>query len=79
MRDFAIAALALVALAGCANGRDRMQAAVDCQTVGITKNDPQYDFCQQAYIAAQREDALNTNYRTTLTVERSHYRRNPER
>jgi hypothetical protein len=79
MRIVLVASLAAVALAACANGRDRTEAALSCENVGIAKGDPDYDFCQQAYVASQREDALNTNYRTTLFFERSLYRRNPER
>jgi hypothetical protein len=79
VRTILVAALTGLALSACASGQDAQQAVLDCQSVGIAPSDPDYEVCQQAYVAQKREGQLSTSYRTTAEVVRSQYRRNTER
>ena len=66
MKKIAVLALAAAALAACANDRDQMQAALQCQQVGITAKSPDYSPCLTAYTRMQREGTLKTAYRNMV-------------
>ena len=62
MRNALLLAIAITGLCGCANESERLAAAVECQSVGITQRDPQYDTCMRAYTLQARQDTLETTY-----------------
>jgi hypothetical protein len=50
MRTILIVALAATGLCACATDSQMQQAAaVQCQSVGISQGDPQYDLCMRSY------------------------------
>jgi len=63
MRKTLLLTLALAGLCGCAaNDSQRLAAAAQCQAVGITERDPQYDTCMHAYTLQANQDSLETTY-----------------
>jgi hypothetical protein len=66
MRKIVVLALAAMALAACANDRDQVQAALQCQEVGITAKSPDYATCVAAYTSMQREGTLKTAFRNMV-------------
>jgi hypothetical protein len=53
-------ACAVIGLCGCASEAQRQAAIVQCQEVGISQKDPQFDTCTRAYTLQGRQDALET-------------------
>lgn len=69
MRNFIVVALAGLALCGCATDPSVMrQASLNCEAVGITRKDPQFAVCTQAYSRQHIDDVLSENYRTSISL-----------
>ena len=67
MRGIFIAALAGLALCGCATDPSVYhQASLNCQAVGIGEKDPQFATCSQAYARQHLEDRLTQSYHDAL-------------
>ena len=66
-----IVASALLALCGCAASEGTRQVALaNCQAVGITENDPQFDTCMKSFSYQHIEAELNENYHETIRAVR---------
>jgi len=69
MRSIFIAALACLALCGCATDPSvYRQASLNCQAVGIGEKDPQFTACSQAYARQHLEDRLTDSYHDALAT-----------
>jgi hypothetical protein len=66
MRKILIAAVAAAALAACANEGMREAAVRQCESVGITQKDPQFDLCTRSYTLQANQGNLETSYRRAL-------------
>ena len=66
-----IVASALLALCGCAASEGTRQVALaNCQAVGITEKDPQFDTCMKSFSYQRIEAELNENYHETIRAVR---------
>ena len=73
MRTFLIVALAATGLCACAtNEQMQAAAAIQCQSVGISQGDPQFDLCMRSYTLQANQDTLEVSYHRALnpTYER---------
>jgi hypothetical protein len=72
MRHALAVAFAAAALAACATDGPRQAAVVQCESVGITRNDPQFDLCTRSYTLQANQDNLEVSYHRALnpTYER---------
>ena len=71
MGRIVIAASALLALCGCATSENTRQVAfANCQAVGITKNDPQFETCMKSFSYQHIEAELNENYHESIRAVR---------
>jgi hypothetical protein len=69
MRNIVIAAFAVIGLWGCATPESvHRQAANNCQAVGITQKDPQFQTCTQAYTRQHLENRLEQSYHDALNA-----------
>jgi len=68
MRKIVFLAGAVIGLYGCASETQRQAAKVQCQEVGISQKDPQFDICTRAYTVQGRQDALETTYHRALNA-----------
>jgi uncharacterized lipoprotein len=66
MKKIVVLALAAASVAACASDSDRMQAALQCQEVGITAASPDYATCLTAYTSMKREGTLKTAFRNMV-------------
>lgn len=68
MRKLIIVASAALALCGCATPDSvRRQALNNCESVGITEEDPQFATCMHAYRLQSQQDRLEQSYHDALT------------
>jgi hypothetical protein len=65
MRQILVVALA-AGLCACASGNMRETAIRQCQSVGITQNDPQFDLCTRSYTLQANQDNLEVSYHRAL-------------
>jgi hypothetical protein len=66
MRHILVAALAAAALVACTSDV-MMQAAIrECEYNGITRADPQFDTCTQAFRLSANQANLETTYHRAL-------------
>jgi len=66
-----IVASALMALCGCATSEQtRMVASANCQAVGITQKDPQFETCMKSFSYQHIEAELNENYHESIRAVR---------
>ena len=67
MRHFLFVGLAAGVLGACASSESQMQAAVlQCQAVGISQSDPQFDLCTRSYRLQANQDNLEVSYHRAL-------------
>jgi hypothetical protein len=66
MRNILAVALAAAALCACATEGQREAAILQCQSVGITRSDPQFDLCTRSYTLQANQDALDVTYHRAL-------------
>ena len=67
MRQFLVVALFAAGLCACASSEATRQAAVrQCESVGVTRNDPQFDLCTRSYTLQTNQDNLEDSYRRAL-------------
>lgn len=66
MRNILIVALAAAGLCACASDSQREAAALQCQAVGITQSDPQFDLCTRSYTLQANQDSLEVSYHRAL-------------
>jgi len=66
MRTFVALALMGAALCACASTSQREAAIRQCQSVGISQSDPQFDLCTRAYTLQANQDSLEVSYRRAL-------------
>jgi copper homeostasis protein CutC len=66
MRNILVIALAAAGLSACATEGQREAAALQCQSVGITQTDPQYDLCMRSYTLQSNQDTLEVTYHRAL-------------
>jgi hypothetical protein len=67
MRQLLAVALAAAGLCACASADSTRQAAVrQCESVGITRNDPQFDLCTRSYTLQANQDNLEVSYHRAL-------------
>jgi uncharacterized protein YecT (DUF1311 family) len=58
---------ALLALCGCATSENtRHVAFANCQAVGISQKDPQFDTCMKSFSYQHIEAELNENYHENI-------------
>ena len=61
----------LLALCGCAASESTQRTALaNCQAVGITQKDPQFDTCMKSFAYQHIEAELNENYHETIRAVR---------
>ena len=66
-----VVASALVALCGCATSEQTRQvASANCQAVGITQKDPQFETCMKSFSYQHIEAELNENYHESIRAVR---------
>lgn len=65
MRQFLVLAFA-AGLCACATEGSRQAAVRQCETVGITQNDPQFDLCTRSYTLQANQDNLEVSYQRAL-------------
>ena len=66
-----IVASALVALCGCAASEQTRQVALaNCQAVGISERDPQFETCMKSFAYQHIEAELNENYHESIRAVR---------
>jgi len=66
-----IVASAFLALCGCATSEQTRQVALaNCQSVGITEKDPQFETCMKSFSYQHIEAELTENYRETIRAVR---------
>ena len=62
-----IVASAFLALCGCATSANTQHVALaNCQAVGITQKDPQFDTCMKSFSYQHIEAALSENYHNSI-------------
>jgi hypothetical protein len=66
MRTILIVTLGVLALCGCATPSQREAAIRQCQAVGISQSDPQFELCTRAYALQANQDSLEVSYRRAL-------------
>jgi hypothetical protein len=66
MRHIVVVALAAAALTACATEGMRQAAMLQCESVGITRNDPQFDLCTRSYTLQANQDNLEVSYHRAL-------------
>ena len=66
MRNILIVALAATGLCACAIDNQMQAAALQCQSVGISQGDPQYDLCMRSYTLQSNQDTLEVTYHRAL-------------
>jgi hypothetical protein len=66
MRHVVVVALAAAALAACATEGMRQAAIRQCESVGITRSDPQFDLCTRSYALQANQDNLEVTYHRAL-------------
>lgn len=66
MRHILALALAGAALTACATDGARQAAVLQCESVGITRNDPQFDLCTRSYTLQANQDNLEVSYHRAL-------------
>ena len=66
MRNILIVALAAAGLCACSTDSQREAAALQCQAVGITQTDPQFDLCTRSYTLQANQDSLEVSYHRAL-------------
>ena len=66
MRTILIVTIGALALCGCATPSQREAAIRQCQAVGISTSDPQFELCTRAYALQANQDALEVTYRRAL-------------
>jgi hypothetical protein len=66
MRTIIVVVLAAAGLCACASNSQREVAIRQCQAVGITQNDPQFDLCTRAYTLQANQDTLEASYYQAL-------------
>ena len=66
-----IVASAFLALCGCATSEQTRQVAMaNCQAVGITQKDVQFETCMKSFSYQHIESELNENYHETIRAVR---------
>jgi hypothetical protein len=65
MRHILVVALA-AALCACASDGMKEAAIRQCQEVGITSNDPQFDLCTRSYTLQTNQNTLEVSYHRAL-------------
>ena len=71
MGKIIIVAFAALALCGCATSEQTRQVALaNCQAVGISEKDPQFETCMKSFSYQHIEAELNENYHETLRAVR---------
>ncbi len=68
MRHILAVALAAAALTACATESMREAAVRQCESVGITQKDPQFDLCTRSYSLQSNQDNLETSYHRALNA-----------
>jgi len=68
MRTLVALTLAAIAICGCANDAQRQAAILNCEQVGITQKDPQFETCIYSYGLQAKEDALSSSYDGALNA-----------
>lgn len=69
MAKITLAALVLMGLGACATPEAvRVQAANNCQSVGISEKDPQFATCREAFSRQYLEDRLDRSYHDALNA-----------
>ena len=66
MRTILIVALAATALCACTTDNQMQAAARQCQSVGISQGDPQFDICARSYTLQSNQDTLEVTYHRAL-------------
>ena len=66
MRQVLVIALAAAGLCACASDSMKEAAIRQCQTVGITQNDPEFDVCTRSYTLQANQNNLEASYHTAL-------------
>ena len=66
MRKIFAVALAGTALCACASAGQKEAAILQCQAVGITQTDPQFNLCTRAYTLQANQDSLEVSYHQAL-------------
>jgi uncharacterized protein YecT (DUF1311 family) len=71
MGKIIFAASAVLVLCGCAASEGTRQVAMaNCQAVGITQKDPQFETCMKSFAYQHIEAELNENYHETIRAVR---------
>ena len=68
MRKLVFIGLTALGMSGCADDSQRQTAILQCQQVGITQKDPQFDVCTRAYSLQAKQDSLETAYDRALNA-----------
>ncbi len=68
MRKVLFLTCAVIGLCGCASDTQRQAAITQCQEVGISQRDPQFDTCTRAYTLQGNQDTLETAYHRALNA-----------
>ena len=66
MRHILVVAIAAAALTACATEGMRQAAVRQCESVGITQKDPQFDVCTRSYTLQANQDNLEVSYHRAL-------------
>ena len=66
MRSILAVAVAAAALTACASDSTRQAAVLQCESVGITRTDPQFDLCTRSYTLQANQDNLEVSYHRAL-------------
>ena len=69
-RIIVLAAAALALSACAASEQTRKVAMANCQSVGITQKDPQFETCMKSFSYQHIEAELNENYRNSIRAIR---------
>jgi hypothetical protein len=66
MRHILVVAIAAAALTACATEGMREAAVRQCESVGITQNDPQFELCTRSYTLQANQGNLEVTYHRAL-------------
>ena len=66
MRHIVVVAIVAAALTACATEGMRQSAVRQCESVGITQNDPQFDVCTRSYTLQTNQNNLEVSYHRAL-------------
>ena len=66
MRNILVIAVAAAGLCACATESQREAAAIQCQSVGVSKSDPYFDTCTRSYTLQANQDSLEVSYHRAL-------------